>query len=212
MRTILYARVSTKDQTLDHQVTQAEQAGFKIDEVVADHGISGLNTALADRPEGRRLFDLLREGDTLVLRWVDRLGRNYEDVTATIRRFLEAGVTVKTVINKMTFDGTPASATDKAVRDALIGFLAAMAEAQAEATKEAQRAGIEHARAHVGKFLGRKPVYTRAQFEEARALLEKGVPVYQIAKKLGVSRPTVDSIRDDPEKAIEVLKKWELWD
>lgn len=212
MRTILYARVSTKDQTLEHQVTQAKQAGFEIDEVIADHGVSGLNTALADRPEGRRLFDLLREGDTLVLRWVDRLGRNYDDVTATIRRFLETGVTVKTVINKMTFDGTPANPTDKAVRDALIGFLAAMAQAQAEATKEAQRAGIEHARAHVGKFLGRKPVYTRAQFEEARALLEKGVPVYQIAKKLGVSRPTVDSIRDDPEKAIEVLKKWELWD
>jgi len=42
VRTILYARVSTKEQTLEHQRTQAEEAGFRIDEVVADHGISGV--------------------------------------------------------------------------------------------------------------------------------------------------------------------------
>jgi len=212
MRTILYARVSTKDQTLEHQLTQAKQAGFEIDEVVADHGVSGVNTLLADRPQGRRLADMLRSGDVLVVRWLDRLGRSYVDVSDTVEGFLRKGVTVRTVINNLTFDGNPTDPMQAAVRDALIRFMAAMAQAQAEATKEAQRAGIEHARAHVGKFLGRKPVYTRAQFEEARALLEKGVPVYQIAKKLGVSRPTVDSIRDDPEKAIEVLKKWELWD
>lgn len=38
MSVVLYARVSTVDQTLDHQRTQAEAAGFRIDEVVADHG------------------------------------------------------------------------------------------------------------------------------------------------------------------------------
>lgn len=37
-KTILYARVSTADQTLEHQRTQAEAEGFVIDEVVADHG------------------------------------------------------------------------------------------------------------------------------------------------------------------------------
>ena len=76
MATILYARVSTADQTLEHQRTQAEAAGFRIDHVVADHGVSGISTRLAERSEGRRLFDMLRAGDTLVVRWVDRLGRN----------------------------------------------------------------------------------------------------------------------------------------
>ena len=56
-RTILYARVSTLEQTLAHQQAQAEAAGFHIDDVVADHGVSGVSTTLADRPEGRRLFD-----------------------------------------------------------------------------------------------------------------------------------------------------------
>ena len=160
-RTILYARVSTAEQTLDHQHTQAEQAGFVIDEVIADHGVSGLTTTLAERPEGKRLFDKLRGGDTLVVRWVDRLGRNYADVTDTIRNFMRRGVIIRTVINNMTFDGATADPIQMAVRDALIAFMAATAQAQAEATKEAQRAGIEAAKANVTKYRGRKPSFTR---------------------------------------------------
>ena len=63
MKTVLYCRVSTIDQNLDHQVTQAKAAGFAPDVVLADHGISGVSTRLCERPEGRRLFDILREGD-----------------------------------------------------------------------------------------------------------------------------------------------------
>jgi putative DNA-invertase from lambdoid prophage Rac len=97
--------VSTVEQTVEHQRTQAEQAGFKIDLVVTDNGVSGISTRLEARPQGRRLFDLLRAGDTLVVRWVDRLGRNYEDVCDTIREFMRRGVVIKTVINGFTFDG-----------------------------------------------------------------------------------------------------------
>jgi predicted site-specific integrase-resolvase len=79
-RTILYARVSTADQNLAHQREQAEASGFHLDEVVADFGVSAVSTTLRDRPEGRRLFDMLRAGDVLVVRWVDRLGRKYRDV------------------------------------------------------------------------------------------------------------------------------------
>jgi putative DNA-invertase from lambdoid prophage Rac len=102
-------------------------AGFAIDEVVADNGESGVHTRLADRPEGKRLFDKLRAGDVLVVRWVDRLGRNYDDVCATIRAFMARGVVIRTVINGMTFDGSTADPMQQAVRDALIGFLAATA-------------------------------------------------------------------------------------
>ncbi len=139
MKTVLYARVSTADQTIAHQRSQAEAAGFRIDEVVSDDGVSGVSTRLADRPQGRRLFDMLRAGDTLVVRWVDRLGRNYADVTDTIREFMRRGVVVRTVINGLTFDGATADPMQSAVRDALIGFMAALSQAQAEATKEAQK-------------------------------------------------------------------------
>jgi hypothetical protein len=72
--------------------SQAEAAGFKIDEVVADHGVSGVTTKLADRPGGRRLLDKVRAGDQVIVRWVDRLGRNYDDATATIRHLMNEGV------------------------------------------------------------------------------------------------------------------------
>jgi putative DNA-invertase from lambdoid prophage Rac len=56
MTTILYARVSTIEQTIEHQRAHAESAGFVIDDVVSDNGVSGVHTRLADRPEGKRLF------------------------------------------------------------------------------------------------------------------------------------------------------------
>jgi putative DNA-invertase from lambdoid prophage Rac len=138
MKTVLYCRVSTVDQTLDHQRTHAYKVGFKPDLVLADHGVSGLSTRLCERPEGRRLFDL-REGDTLVVRWMDRLGRNYQDVTDTVRELIRRGIRIETVINRTVFDGTTADPMQH--RFSLLAFMAAMAQSQAEVIKEAQKAG-----------------------------------------------------------------------
>lgn len=208
MATVLYARVSTSEQTIDHQRTQAEAVGFTINEVIADEGVSGLNTRLKDRPQGRRLFDKLRHGDTLVVRWVDRLGRNYEDVCDTIREFMRRGVAVRTVINGLSFDGATTDPMQQAVRDALIGFMAALSQAQAEATKEAQRAGIEHAKAKADKYRGRKPSYTRKQLEDVLAMAGRGEGTSAIAKATGLSRQTVLRIKADPAEAHRLMALW----
>jgi putative DNA-invertase from lambdoid prophage Rac len=63
-----------------------------------DNGVSGVNTRLAERPEGKRLFNKVRAGDVLVVQWVDRLGRNYDDVCETIRQFMARGVIIRTAI------------------------------------------------------------------------------------------------------------------
>ena len=212
MSVILYARVSTLDQTIAHQESQARPAGFEIDRVVADQGLSGVGTRLAERPEGRRLFDILRAGDTLVVRWVDRLGRNYSDVCDAIREFMRRGVIVRTVINRLTFDGATRDPMQQAVRDALIAFMAATAQAQAEATKEAQRAGIEHARGKADKlYRGRKPSYSRDQFEKVKAMLATASngPA-AIAKTCKVSRQAVYRIKGDPSGAEAALVNWGL--
>jgi DNA invertase Pin-like site-specific DNA recombinase len=208
--TVLYARVSTQDQTLDHQLTQAQAAGFTIDEVVADDAVSGVTTRLKDRPQGRRLWDMLRKGDTLVVRWVDRLGRNYEDVSDTIREFMRRGVIVRTVINNMTFDGATTDPMQQAVRDALIGFMAALSQAQAEANKEAQTAGIAHAKANVLNYLGRKPSFTREQLAIVRDMLEREEGTSAIANATRLSRQTVLRIKVDPVAAEEMLARWEV--
>ncbi len=211
MKTVLYARVSTAEQTIDHQRTHAEAAGFKIDVVVADDGVSGVHARLMERPEGRRLFDLLRAGDTLVVRWVDRLGRNYADVSDTIREFMRRGVVIRTVINNMTFDGAAKDPMRQAVRDALIAFMAATAQAQAEATKEAQRAGIDHAKA-IGdrRYKGRKPSYSREQYAAARDLLARDAGISVIAKETGLTRQTIYRIKEEPVAAEAALAAWRL--
>jgi putative DNA-invertase from lambdoid prophage Rac len=210
---VFYARVSTTEQTTTHQRTQAEQAGFKIDKVVTDEGISGVSTRLAERPEGKRLFDVLRTGDTLVVRWVDRLGRNYTDVVDTIREFMRRGVIVKMVINGMTFDGSTTDPMQQAVRDALIAFMAATAQAQAEATKSAQRAGIDHKRSTApSSYLGRKPSYTRQQLDRVLSTLSGAAcpSLSIIAHAEGLTKQTVYRIKADPRAAEAALVAWGL--
>lgn len=209
-QTILYARVSTADQTLDHQKTLAEAAGFAIDDVIADQGVSGISTRLCDREGGKRLYDRLRAGDTLVVRWVDRLGRNYQDMTDTIREFMRRGVIIRTVINRMTFDGSTTDPVQQAVRDALIAFMAATAQAQAEATKEAQKAGIEAAKRDGMKYRGKKPSYSREQLEEVFRLISEGVGTSATSQQTGLTRQTVLRAKNDPAKAEAALDRWGL--
>ena len=208
-KTVLYVRTSTSEQTIDHQLSQAKQAGLTFDNVIEDEGVSGVSTPLAERQNGKRLFDLLRDGDTLVVRWVDRLGRNYDDIQKNIRLFLDRGVTIRTVINGMTFDAKPPDAMAKAIRDAMLSFMSAMAEAQALAMKEAQSAGIAHAKANKpDSYKGRKPSYTAAQVNLIMQKFKEGDGVNKIARNVGLSKFSVSRITRDPDKALESLSRW----
>ena len=209
MTTVLYCRVSTLDQTLEHQRTQAHQVGFKPDLVLADHGVSGVSTRLRERPEGRRLFDILREGDILVVRWIDRLGRNYQDVTDTVREFVRRGIRIETVINRLSFDGTATDPMKQGVRDSLVAFMAATAQAQAEVTKESQKAGIAHARAHDDgtKYRGRKPPFTVDQFAFVRELSNQGFGASAVAKTTGLKRQSVYRILAEPFTGLVLLRR-----
>jgi DNA invertase Pin-like site-specific DNA recombinase len=208
-KTVLYVRTSTSEQTIEHQLSQAKQAGFTFDNVLEDEGVSGVSTPLAERTNGKRLFDLLRDGDILVVRWVDRLGRNYDDIQKNIRLFLDRGVTIRTVINGMTFDAKPPDAMAKAIRDAMLSFMSAMAEAQALAMKEAQSAGIAHAKAtKPDSYKGRKPSYTAAQVSLIMQKFKEGDGVNKIARDVGLSKFSVSRITRDPDKALESLSRW----
>jgi putative DNA-invertase from lambdoid prophage Rac len=155
------------------------------------------------------LLDKVRTGDQVICRWVDRLGRNYDDATSTIRHLMNEGVVVKTVLNLMTFDGSTADPIQKAVRDAMIAFMAATAQAQAEATKAAQKAGIAHAKQKAEvKYKGRKPSYTRAQFDIVRTMLDQHQGISAIAKAANLSRQTIYRIEQDPAAAESVLAIW----
>jgi putative DNA-invertase from lambdoid prophage Rac len=136
---------------------------------------------------------------------------SYARDTGPIREFMRRGVVIRTVINNFTFDGAAKDPMQQAVRDALIGFMAATARAQAEATKAAQRAGIERAKQNDERaYLGRKPSFTREQLAKVRDMLgQEAVGIAQIAKETGLSRQTIYRIKDDPAGAEGALVAWE---
>lgn len=217
-KTVLYVRVSTSEQTSAHQITQAREAGFTFMDkyVIVDHGVSGVSTALRDRDQGKRLFDMLQPGDTLLVRWVNRLGRDYKDVKNTIETFLNQGVTVKTVINNMVFqpDYMLQDPMQIAARDAVLAFMVGIAEAEATAAREARRAGIDHVKASADadqRYRGKKPSYSRATFHAVRDALAAPSPsVSAIARDTGLTRQTVLRIRDDLAGAQAALARWGL--
>ena len=96
----------------------------------------------------------------------------------------------------------------QAVRDALIAFMAATAAAQAEATKEAQRAGIEAAKGEPERYRGKKPSYTRVGQEQVQAMLLEGVGTSDIARAVGITRQAVLRIRADQAGADAALRRW----
>jgi putative DNA-invertase from lambdoid prophage Rac len=127
-------------------------------------------------------------------------------VCDVIREFMRRGVVIKTVIRPdLRRRHHRPHAAGRSGR--VIAFMAATAQAQAEATKAAQQAGIEHAKANEDRvYLGRKPSFTRRQFEQARELLARETAgIAQIARDTGLTRQTIYRIQDDPAGAEAAL-------
>ncbi|APZ51261.1 resolvase family protein [Salipiger abyssi] len=131
-----------------------------------------------------------------------------------IEHFNAMGVTVKTVINNMTFeaDYKLEDPTLRAARDAILAFMSAIAEADAKAKAEARQAGIDHVKASPDakrKYRGKPPSFDRATFAQVQNMLSQdGVTISEIAREAGISRQTVHRIKDDPVKAEEALTRW----
>ncbi|AFQ49455.1 recombinase family protein [Burkholderia cepacia] len=148
MSIISYLRVSTAEQTVENQRRAITIAGWKVEREFADEATSG--TTAADSRDGwAECSKYLREGDTLVVYALDRLGRSTIDVLTQINTLSARGV--RLVIIAHGFDtATPAG------KLALTMF-AAFAEFEHGIRKERQREGIARARLESGKYLGRKP-------------------------------------------------------
>lgn len=90
----------------------------------------------------------------------------------------------------------------------MIAFMAAIAEAQAEATKQVQRVGIDNALENKTKYVGRMPSYDRSTIKAITAMIDCSIGDSEIAKETGVSRQTVIRIKKDPAGADAALRRW----
>jgi DNA invertase Pin-like site-specific DNA recombinase len=175
-----YARVSTKDQTIDLQVDALTQAGCT--KVYAEI-ISG---ARAERPILDQLLDTLRAGDVLVIWKLDRLGRSLKHLLEIVTDLMTRQVGLKSL-------NDPIDTTTPQGR-LILNLFASLAEFEREVIRERTQAGLSAARAR-GRMGGRPkglPRKAEATAYAAETLYREGqLSAQEIAHKLHISKSTL---------------------
>lgn len=189
MRKLYYGRISTTDgQSSASQYADADAHGVDARDVFIDEGVSGYHVAPADRPQWQHVERDLRHGGVLIVRWLDRISRRYDELHSTMRRLMDMGVRVECTLNGMVFDGTETDEMKLAVRDALLAFMAAQGQADYKNRAEMQRRGVAIAKAQ-GKYTGRHRANDYAEIKAWRA--EHGATISATAEHFGVGTATV---------------------
>ena len=172
-----YIRVSSVGQNTERQLVDVE-----LDKTFTDKA-SGKDT---DRPELTRCLNHLRAGDVLHIHSIDRLARNLKDLQTIVKELTEKGVIVNFHKEHLIFESNTSP-----MNTLMFQMLGAFAEFERTLTRERQREGIEAAKAR-GQKLGAPSKLTDEQIIELRvAVNEKGADKSVIAKRFGVSRPTL---------------------
>lgn len=184
-----YARVSTEDQNMDLQIQALKRLGC--DKVFTDHGISGSCTS---RPGLDQAMTRLKPGDKLVVWRLDRLGRSLTHLV----RLLELLGRREVLFESLTEHIDTSSSGGRLV----FHMMAALAEFERALISERTRAGMAAARSN-GKHLGRPPLLSPEQAEQARQLLDSGKrSVRELAFELGVHPRTLTRVLARADEAM----------
>ncbi len=180
-----YLRVSSDGQSVE---AQRHALGGGFDREFVDEGVSG-GVMAADRPGFAKLLDAVRKGDVVCVYAVDRLGRDALDVQGTVKRLLDAGVTVDVHgIGPLTGD----------TAGLILALLAQLAQMERNRIRERTQAGREAAKAslaatgktHRGKAsLGRPKAHDSGEIASWRAA--NAASITQTAVHFGLSVATV---------------------
>lgn len=154
MRKFFYARVSSKDQNLDRQIEEAKKIGIEEEYILIDKA-SGKDFK---RPEYQFLKRLLREGDILYIKSLDRLGRNKQMILEEWNEIVKVKKVDMVILDMPLLDTTKykdMNGLESLISDIILQLLSYMAEDERKRIKERQREGIEIAKKKGIKF-GRK--------------------------------------------------------
>jgi putative DNA-invertase from lambdoid prophage Rac len=177
-----YGRVSTKEQQSENQRLELERAGYDVAYWFADEGVSGKVPAL-QRAQFRILLDKMRDGETLVVSKLDRLGRDAQDIGATIKMLGERRIEV-IVLQLGKLDLTSSAGK------LMLTMLAAMAEMERDLLVERTQSGLARAKAE-GKTLGRPVSTTDEQRAVMVARFKAGESISALSRHYEVSRASV---------------------
>ena len=182
-----YIRVSSKDQNYDRQIKALTDAGVEMSHIATDL-CSGKNF---ERPAYKRLVKKLKPGDTLVIKSIDRLGRNYEDLLEQWRYLTRKKMVSIVVLDMPLLDTShERDLTGTLIADIVLQLLSYVAQTEREFIRQRQREGIDAAKARGVKF-GRKALEIPEEFLTCKQFWEKGEITSRLAaEKLHVSPAT----------------------
>ena len=163
-RTLYYARVSSQDQNLDRQIEAFHAMGAEDRDIIVDKQ-SGKDLNREGYQALRNV--ILRRGDTLVVKSLDRLSRRKADIKAELEYFREAGIRVKVLDLPTTMMDVPEGQewVFEMVNNILIEVLGTIAQQERATIKQRQAEGIAAAKAK-GKHLGRPRIAAPENWDE----------------------------------------------
>lgn len=168
-----YARVSTKEQNLDTQIQQLKAR--KCDEIIEEK----MTGATFKRPKLEKLLQDVKEGDTIIVTRVDRLGRNTQQLLALVEDLQQRNISL--FIIELGIEATHRNGK------LFLTILSALAENERELLAEKRKAGIENAKAK-GVKLGRKGI-SKSKLEHALNLWQQGdMSIKEIEGATGVGK------------------------
>ena len=172
-----YIRVSSMAQNTERQLD-----GIELDRTFTDK-LSGKDT---NRPQLLELISYARNGDTIFIHSLDRLGRNLDDLRSLVTQMTGKGITVTFCKENLTFT----SDKKNPMQELMFNIMAAFAQFERELIRERQREGVQIAKAN-GVYKGRKQEMTVDRIAEIKSRVAVGEPKAKIAKALGISRDTL---------------------
>lgn len=175
-----YARVSTaqQGQSLDTQCETLMGIGCDSDHLFSDT-ISGTKW---QRPGLDAALEYMRDGDTLVVTRLDRLGRNLAETVNTIANLTERNINVRVL--------EPALDTSRPADKVVVNVMASLAEWERDLLTQRTREGVAYAHSQ-GRVAGPKPKLTPEQKKQAAQLVASGEAVASVARSFNVSRQTI---------------------
>ena len=184
-----YARVSSKDQNLNRQIDALSAVGVSGEAVFIDY----LSGRTFDRPGYRSLLERLQPGDVLVVKSIDRLGRNYDEILGQWRLLTKQRSVDVVVLDMPLLDTRSTSGhgvTGKLIADIVLELLSYVAHVESDNIRQRQAEGIAAARAR-GVKLGRPALAVPEEFDAVRRKWKDGcLNSRQAAESLGVSHTT----------------------
>lgn len=188
MNQFAYIRVSTKEQNIERQIMALEPYNIPKKNIYCDYQ-SGKDF---ERPEYKKMMKKLRKGDLLIIKSIDRLGRNYNEILLQwqyITKEIGADILVldMELLDTRVKDG---NLTGTLIADLVLQIFAYVAETERTFIHQRQAEWIAAAKAH-GKKLGRKPLVMPDEFEQIYEKWVSGeLSIRQCAEKLGISHST----------------------